>query len=68
MINSYLKTEKKKDEKGRKYNETRLILTEVERKWGSVMVMAKVAGKECGYWRELEKWKVKTKEWGIQIL
>ena len=32
MINSYLKTEKKKDEKGRKYNETRLILTEVERK------------------------------------
>ena len=62
MINSYLKIEKKRDEKGRKYIETKLILTAEERKWGSNMVMIETAGEECGDWRELEKWKVKTRE------
>ena len=62
MINSYLKIEKKRDEKGRKYIETKLILTVEERKWGSDMVMIETAGEECGDWRELEKWKVKTRE------
>ena len=62
IINSYLKIEKKRDEKGRKYTETKLILTVEERKWGSDMVMIETAREEYGDWKELEKWKVKTKE------
>ena len=60
MINSYLKIEKKRDEKGRKYIETKLILTVEERKWGSDMVMIETAEEEGGDWREIEKWKVKS--------
>ena len=52
MINSYLKIEKKRNEKG-KYIETKLILTLEERKWGSDMVMIETVGEECGDWREL---------------
>ena len=67
MINSYLKIEKKRDGKGRKYIETKLILTVEERKWGSDMVMIEMAEEECGDWRENEKWKVKTREREIRI-
>ena len=62
-INSYLKIErKKKDEKGRKYTEPQPILTAIERKWGSDMVMTEAARKESRDQRELEKCKVKTRE------
>ena len=62
MINSYLKIEKKKYEKGRKYTETQLNLTAMERKWGRDMVMTEAAREESGDWRELEKRKVKSKK------
>ena len=62
-INSYLKIEgKKKDEKERKYTEPQPILTAVERKCGSDMVITEATRKESRDRRELEKCKLKTKE------